>query len=144
MGFSRQGYWSGIPCLPPGDIPNPGIEPTSFMSPAWADGFFGFFWQTGFLSLAPPGKQWKIPLPDGGALPSQLLSDPRDTQLDMSARFSRGSGDWHENHCARATNPAPPRVEVYKSEEQTSPSSSHWHFGVLTTVFSLSSCLSCA
>ena len=25
-GFSRQGYWSGLPCPPPGDLPNPGIE----------------------------------------------------------------------------------------------------------------------
>ena len=27
MGFSRQEYWSGLPCPPPGDFPNPGIEP---------------------------------------------------------------------------------------------------------------------
>ena len=27
--FSRQEYWSGLPCLPPGDLPNPGIEPRS-------------------------------------------------------------------------------------------------------------------
>ena len=26
MGFPRQEYWSGFPCPPPGDIPNPGIE----------------------------------------------------------------------------------------------------------------------
>ena len=26
-GFSRQEYWSGLPCPPPGDLPNPGIEP---------------------------------------------------------------------------------------------------------------------
>ena len=29
MGFSRQEYWSGLPCPPPGDLPNPGIEPES-------------------------------------------------------------------------------------------------------------------
>ena len=29
MGFSRQEYWSGLPCSPPGDLPNPGIEPGS-------------------------------------------------------------------------------------------------------------------
>ena len=29
MGFSRQEYWSGLPFPPPGDLPNPGIEPTS-------------------------------------------------------------------------------------------------------------------
>ena len=34
MGFSRQEYWSGLPCPPPGDIPDPGIEPASLMSPA--------------------------------------------------------------------------------------------------------------
>ena len=27
MGFSRQEYWSGLPFPPPGDLPNPGIEP---------------------------------------------------------------------------------------------------------------------
>ena len=32
MGFSRQEYWSGLPCLPPGDLLNPGIEPASLMS----------------------------------------------------------------------------------------------------------------
>ena len=40
MGFSRQEYWSGLPCPPPGDLPDPGIEPTSFMSPALAGRFF--------------------------------------------------------------------------------------------------------
>ena len=35
-----QEYWSGLPCLPPGDLPDPGIEPASLMSPAFADGFF--------------------------------------------------------------------------------------------------------
>ena len=34
MGFSRQGYWSGLPCPPPGDLPNPGIEPASPEAPA--------------------------------------------------------------------------------------------------------------
>ena len=32
--FSRQEYWSGLPCPPPRDLPNPGIEPTSPVSPA--------------------------------------------------------------------------------------------------------------
>ena len=29
MGFSRQEYWSGLPCLPQGELPNPGIKPRS-------------------------------------------------------------------------------------------------------------------
>ena len=40
MGFSRQEYWSGWPFPPPGDLPNPGIKPTSLMSPVRAGGFF--------------------------------------------------------------------------------------------------------
>ena len=44
MGFSRQDYWSGLPYNPPGDLPNPGIEPRS---PAlWAEA----------LTSEPPGK----------------------------------------------------------------------------------------
>ena len=40
MGFSRQGFWNGLPFPSPGNLPDPGIEPTSFMSPALASGFF--------------------------------------------------------------------------------------------------------
>ena len=39
MGFPRQEYWSGLPCAPPGDLPNPGIKPTSLMFPELATGF---------------------------------------------------------------------------------------------------------
>ena len=47
IGFPRQEYWSGLPFPPPGDLPNPGIEPTSPASPVLADGFF---------TTVPPGK----------------------------------------------------------------------------------------
>ena len=40
MGFSRQEYWSGLPRPPPGDLLEPGIEPTSLMSPTLAGEFF--------------------------------------------------------------------------------------------------------
>ena len=40
MGFSRQESWSGLPCPPPGDLPDPGIETISLTSPALAGGFF--------------------------------------------------------------------------------------------------------
>ena len=39
-GILQQEYWSGWPRPSPGDLPDPGIEPTSLMSPALADGFF--------------------------------------------------------------------------------------------------------
>ena len=42
MGFSRQEHWSGLPCPPPGNLPNPGIESISISlkSPALASEFF--------------------------------------------------------------------------------------------------------
>jgi len=47
MGFSKQEYWSELPCPPPRDLPNPGQDYMSLMSPALADVF---------LPLASPGK----------------------------------------------------------------------------------------
>jgi len=44
MGFSRQEYWSRLPFPSPGDLPNPGIKPTSL---ALTGGFF---------TAKPPGK----------------------------------------------------------------------------------------
>ena len=40
MGFSRQEYWSGLPCPPPGGLSNPEIGLTSLLSPALAGRFF--------------------------------------------------------------------------------------------------------
>jgi len=40
MEFSRQEYWNGLSFPPPGDLPNPGIEPASLTSPALAGKFF--------------------------------------------------------------------------------------------------------
>ena len=39
-GFSKQEYWSGLPIPSPGDLPDPGIEPTYLMSPSLAVMFF--------------------------------------------------------------------------------------------------------
>ena len=40
MGFSWQEYWSGLPCSPPGHLPEPGIEHSSPLSPVLACRFF--------------------------------------------------------------------------------------------------------
>ena len=47
LGFSRQEYWNGLPCPPPGDLPDPGIKPTSLMSLELAGRFFttGATWE---------------------------------------------------------------------------------------------------
>ena len=50
MEFSREEYWSGLQIPPPGDLPNPRIEP---VSPALAGGFF---------TTEPPGKPQSIHL----------------------------------------------------------------------------------
>ena len=38
--FSKQEYWVGLPCPPPGDLPDSGTEPNSLMSPTLAGEFF--------------------------------------------------------------------------------------------------------
>ena len=40
MQFSRQEYWSSLPFPTPGDLPDPGVKPTSPASPAFAGEFF--------------------------------------------------------------------------------------------------------
>ena len=77
MGFSRQEYWSGLPCPPPEDLPDPGIEPSSFMTPALAGGFFttSATWEAKFgfqrggqrspASQVPPRETWEVDQVDG-------------------------------------------------------------------------------
>ena len=48
--MSRQEYWSGLPCPPPGDIPTQGSNPHLFCL---------LHWQAGSLPLAPSGNPWK-------------------------------------------------------------------------------------
>ena len=50
MEFSRQEYWSGLPCPSPGDLPDPGIKPKSLTSPVLGGGFFT------------TGTTWEVPL----------------------------------------------------------------------------------
>ena len=78
MGFSRQENWSGLPCPPPRDLPNPGIKSASLTSPALAGGFFTtsttweapkvpdqgshlcpLHWENEVLTTGPPGKSPK-------------------------------------------------------------------------------------
>ena len=69
MGFSRQEYWSGLPCSPPGNLPDPGIEPAFLLSPALAGGFFttAATWEAGVNPALWLTSKWPdlIPLPSG-------------------------------------------------------------------------------
>ena len=49
VGFSRQEYWAGLPCPPPGGLPDPGTEPMSVTSPTFSGWFF---------TIVPLGKLW--------------------------------------------------------------------------------------
>ena len=53
MGFSRQEYWSGFPCPPPGDLPNPGIKPR------YPAGEFFTVWATREAQALPPNQSFK-------------------------------------------------------------------------------------
>ena len=65
VGFFRQENWSGLLCPPRTDLPNPGIEPTSLISPALAGGFF----TTSATQEAINGNTYYVAPPDfpGGA-----------------------------------------------------------------------------
>ena len=52
VGFSRQESYIGLPCPPPGDIPNPGIEPPIC--------YVYLPWEMGSLPLVPPGKPSQV------------------------------------------------------------------------------------
>ena len=73
MGFPRQENHSGLPT--PGDLPNPGIEPESLASPAWAGELF---------TTEPPVKPHPHPSILYGSSFSQLICDPQNlTSLPM-------------------------------------------------------------
>ena len=55
VGFSRQESCSGLPCRPPGDLPDPGIKLVSLVSPALA----GVFFTTGATWEA-PRESWEV------------------------------------------------------------------------------------
>ena len=68
MGLSRQEYWSGLPCPPPGDLPKPGTEPMSLTSPALAGRF---------LLLMPPGKPTGSQTAQQGSPEAEVASPTR-------------------------------------------------------------------
>ena len=75
-GFSRKEYWTGLPCLPPGDLPNPGTEPRSPTV------------QADPLLSEPPGKPnpiWLVPL-QKGEMETETLTEGR-----------WGKGTWEED-----------------------------------------------
>ena len=81
MRFSRQGYWSGLPCSPSGDLPAPGIVSISPMSPAWVCSACS-------LPLEPPGK------------PDRAYTEPF---LQQNWRMTLKSQTKHEYMCSQTS-----------------------------------------
>ena len=90
MGFSRQEYWSGLPCPPPGDLPHAGIKPASLISSALTGGFFttSSTWEASeapintCLTPTTPASLWYVletelprPSPSQSACPSACNAD---------------------------------------------------------------------
>ena len=69
VGFSRQEYWSGLPCPPPGDLPDPGVSPQPLTSPTLADRFFttSATWEAGTRGEVGPTQITCLSLQDGPA-----------------------------------------------------------------------------
>ena len=74
MGFSWQEYWSGLPFPPPGDLPDPGIDPVSPVAPALA----GRLFTTELLGKAPeiPGQGTKISRAKEQVRPCAVITEP--------------------------------------------------------------------
>ena len=97
MGFSRQEYWNGLPCPPPGDLPDPGIESTSLCL---------LHWQMDSLPLAPPGKPIK-----------QLYSNFFKTHVFLSTGSSLIPRDAHVyikalNSVVKCPDPSPVDTDI--------------------------------
>ena len=100
MGFSRQEYWSGLPCPPPGDLPDSGIEPVSLMSPALAGGFFttSATWEallshtTPFISVTEQITAYDDPT----TVQAPLLSADRESYMARNLPFPQSTPSAQE------------------------------------------------
>ena len=93
MGRFRQEYWSGLPILPPGDLPNPGIEPAALASPAPPA------LQVDSFTTVPPGKP-----PGPWGPPNSVVQIP---VLDQpGAKVALTSAEIPSTHLALTTDRA--------------------------------------
>ena len=93
-GFSRQEYCSGLPFPSPGDLPDPGIKPTSLMSPALSGRFFAI------LSHLPPGKEALALLTFKEIAKLHPCMNPQSMVLMMGTESGQMSPEGHgHGHC---------------------------------------------
>ena len=93
MGFSRQEYWSGFPFSSPGDLPNPGIEPSFLTSPALVG--------VSFTTLAPPGHQGSPSPLEWVAVPFCRGSSQSRDQTRVSFTAGIFFASWTTRDCSQ-------------------------------------------
>ena len=106
IGFSRPEYWSGLPCPPPGDLPNLGIKPTSFTYPTLAGRFFTTE-PSGKLSaslIKGQSEVWSVD-GDGAGLTLRCSSWLKTRSLPRLCRCTAGGGG-HIDHSEGCCRPA--------------------------------------
>ena len=98
--FSRQEYWSGLPCPLPGDLPDPGVEPMSLASPALAGGFLPLCHlgspQSQLLPWKPVSSHWDCRIPGSARQPRCWLW----VEIQNNA-FCHFSAPWPERGWGR-------------------------------------------
>ena len=107
MRFSRQEYWSGLPCPPPGDLPDPGMEPTSLMSPELAGGFFT--WETLFATRCCWAQSRSLGLEraeaeEGGCGQPVELGCRGGPRTSSCHEMREDQGNLYENRCPGSEN----------------------------------------
>ena len=123
MGFSRQEYWSGLPGPPPGDLPDPGIEPVSPVAPAL---------QADSLPLSRRGSphtdltlvRMAVTKNAGKAVKKREPSYTAGGNVSWFNRYGKPYGGKTRNRVtARSSNPTPGHIsrQNYKSKRHTHP-----------------------
>ena len=94
MGFSRQEYWSRVPFPTPGNLPNPGIQSTSLVSPALAGRFFNICatWE------APYYLDYIYKKPISKQVP---FTGMRGEDFNISLGASRGLNSTHNSNISK-------------------------------------------
>ena len=96
MGFSRQECWSGLPCPPPGDLPDPGIKPVSPVAPAFQVDFF--------LPLSHQGSPpWWLPK-KGKSGSCKIASGPVLSHIQLVKANQRASPNSGVGDCVRVSS----------------------------------------
>ena len=86
LGILRQECWSGLPFPPPGDLPDPGIKPTSLASPALAGRFFPAG-RRGRLQTLPDTGYGKLRGPQQSSPGGNSTGSPQHTYLGSTVHF---------------------------------------------------------